>query len=155
VAWAIDAALAAGLDATAIVVGAADLEAILPPGLVVLRNDRWAEGQATSLAIAVDWADATGLDAIVVGLGDQPGLGPDAWRAVAAGDGTHPIVVATYDGVRGSPARLDRMVWPLVPRVGDEGARVLMRQRPELVGEVPCAGLPADIDTVEDLDQWS
>jgi CTP:molybdopterin cytidylyltransferase MocA len=155
VAWAVDAARDAGLDATAVVTGAVDLGAVLPADVVVLDNPRWREGQATSVATALDWADAAGFDAVVVGVGDQPQVPASAWRIVAAGDGYHPIVVATYAGARGSPARLDRSVWPLVPRTGDEGARVLMRRRPDLVGEVPCEGQPADIDTVEDLDQWS
>lgn len=155
VSWAIESAVAAGLARTAVVVGAADLTALVPPGVVVLVNDRWEAGQATSLAVAVAWAEAQGLEAIVVGLGDQPLVDPDAWRAVAAGDGVHPIVAASYDGTRGNPVRLDRPVWPLLPRAGDEGARVLMRQRPDLVGAVPCEGQPADIDTVEDLDQWN
>jgi CTP:molybdopterin cytidylyltransferase MocA len=46
-------------------------------------------------------------------------------------------------------------VWPLLPRQGDEGARVVMAQHPELVEAVACLGQPIDIDTLEDLAQWS
>jgi CTP:molybdopterin cytidylyltransferase MocA len=154
-AWAVEHAVAAGLDATAVVVGAADLSAVVPAGVAVVDNPRWTEGQATSLAAAIEWAGGGGFDAIVVGLGDQPLVLPEAWQAVAAGDPAHAIVVATYDGRRGNPVRLDRSIWPLLPRNGDEGARVLMRRRPELVGEVPCRGEAVDIDTEEDLDRWS
>jgi molybdenum cofactor cytidylyltransferase len=156
VAWAVDHAAGAGLDETVVVAGAVDLTAAIPAGVTVVTNRRWAEGQATSLAVAIEHAYAAGHDAIVVGLGDQPLVPPDAWAAVGRAPQLRiGIVVATYEGRRRNPVRLPRSVWPLLPTTGDEGARVLMRERPELVREVACAGVPADVDTVEDLETWS
>ena len=153
VAWAVEHAVAAGLDETIVVVGAVSLDGVLPAGITIVVNERWREGQATSLATAVRTAGDHGHDAVVVGLGDQPLVPAEAWAAVAATGG--PIAVATYDGHRRNPVRLDRSVWPLLATSGDEGARSLMRQRPDLVQEVACNGDPVDVDTLEDLDRWS
>lgn len=153
VAWAVDHAVAAGLDETLVVTGAVDLGTALPPGMAVIENPHWAEGQATSLQAAVAWASDAGCDAIVIGLGDQPLVPPDAWRAVAASKS--PIAVATFDGQRRPPTRLASSVWPLLPIDGDEGARTVMAGHPELVEAVACAGQAIDIDTVEDLARWS
>jgi CTP:molybdopterin cytidylyltransferase MocA len=158
VTWAVEAAVEAQLDATLVVTGAVSLDGVVRAGVDVVHNPDWAEGQATTLAVAIEWAGRLGLDAVVVGLGDQPLVRPEAWVAVARAidvGGSRPIVAASYDGRRGNPVRLDRVVWPLLPRTGDEGARVVMRERPDLVAEVPCAGEGADIDTREDLDRWS
>jgi CTP:molybdopterin cytidylyltransferase MocA len=95
-----------------------------------------------------------GHAAVVVGLGDQPLVQAEAWRLVAQA-GTKPVAVATYEGVRGNPVRLSSMVWPLLPTTGDAGARLVMRRRPDLVVEVACPGRSADIDTVDDLAEWS
>ena len=153
VSWAVEAAVAAGLDETIVVVGAVDLTGVLPAGVTVVDNHAWQSGQASSLRAAVGWADHEGHAAVVVGLGDQPLVPAAAWEAVAADP--HPIAVASFGGSRRPPVRLAREVWPLLPVSGDVGARTLIASRPDLVGEVACGGEPADVDTVEDLTRWS
>ncbi len=153
VSWSVEAALAAGLDETAVVTGDDDLADLLPPAVTRLPNPDWASGQAGSLQVAVAHAGAVGHDALVVGLADTPFVPTEAWQAVAATEG--PIVTAEFDGERRPPVRFARDVWPLLPTEGDEGARPLLRQRPDLVTAVPCAGVPVDVDTQGDLERWS
>jgi molybdenum cofactor cytidylyltransferase len=153
VAWALDAALAGGLDETVVITGGEDLRGVVPAGVTILDNPEWADGQATSLQVAVRHAEAQGHDAVVIGLGDSPMVPAEAWRAVAGVNA--PIVTAEFDGARRPPVRLAREVWPLLPTDGDDGARVLLQRRPDLVSAVPCAGDPRDVDTEGDLEQWS
>ena len=153
VCWAVEAARSAGLAETWVVTGAVDLSALLPADVEQLPNPDWAAGQATSLQRAVAAARAQKRAAVVVGLGDQPLVPAAAWRSVGAAPGE--IAVATYDGRRRNPVKLSAAVWDLLPRTGDEGARSLVRSRPDLVEEVPCDGDPVDIDTREDLLRWS
>jgi molybdenum cofactor cytidylyltransferase len=148
--WAVDAARTAAIGPVLVVVGAVDLTGVLPDDVTIVANADWARGQASSLRAGVAAAAAAGADAVVVGLGDVPGVPPEAWRAVAGARG--PIATASFDGVPSPPVRLERSVWDDLPADGDEGARVLLRSRPELVTEVPVAGSPADVDVVADLD---
>jgi len=149
--WSLEQLLRAGFDDVVVVTGAVDLR--VPDGVATVHNPRWAEGQATSLAVAIDRARQRELQAVVVGLADQPFVLAEAWQAVAEAPGA--IAVATYDGRRGNPVKLDASVWDLLPVEGDAGARVVIGMRPELVTEVACAGSPADIDTPEDLRRWN
>ncbi len=157
VSWAIEAAHTASFERLYVISGAVPIAEIASAAsggtAVVVENDNWRSGQASSLAAAIDAAQAEGFDAVVIGLGDQPLVPAEAWRAVAKGEG--PIVVASFGGKRRPPVKLDKSVWNDVPRDGDEGARNLFRLRPELVSEISCAGNPVDIDTIEDLDQWN
>lgn len=132
---------------------AGDLDPALALGVTEVSNPNWRLGQATSMGVGIERADRDGHHAAVVGLADQPLVNGDAWRAVA--EATGPIVTATFDGRRRPPVKLERAVWPLLPRSGDEGARSLIKLRPDLVSEVPCMGNPIDIDTMEDLRKWS
>jgi CTP:molybdopterin cytidylyltransferase MocA len=148
-------AVAAGLDEVVVVQGAVDLTDLLPVGIGALTNRRWDDGIATSLQVAVVHARSAGHAAVVIGLADQPGIPAEAWTAVAAAPNEPPIAVATYGGRRANPVRLAAAAWDLLPVTGDEGARALMRGRPELVREVPCIGEAHDVDTLEDLRRWS
>jgi len=156
VSWAVDAALGAGFAQTIVVTGAVDLAHVLPDDVTIIENEDWTSGIATSLAGAIMLAGSANprIDAVVVGLGDQPLIVTECWRSVGAVDEA-PIAVATYDGERRNPVRLASTVWPLLPVSGDHGAGALMRKRPDLVREVPCTGLAVDIDTQEDLGRWS
>lgn len=154
--WSIENAAAARLDALYVVRGAVDLPvpALAADAVRFVRNDRWHDGLASSLQVGIARARRDGHAAVVVGLADQPLVQAEAWRRLARTTST-PIAVATYEGERGNPVRLSSMCWPLLPTTGDAGARVVMRRRPDLVTEVPCPGRSADIDTVDDLAEWS
>jgi CTP:molybdopterin cytidylyltransferase MocA len=158
VARSVGAAVASDVGPVLVVWGATELDDVLAEavaaGVELVENPRWASGQATSLQAGVRRAAELGATVVVVGLGDQPGVPPVAWQMVAS-TGSAPIVTATFGGRRSPPVRLDEEVWSMLPVGGDEGARAVMRVRPDLVGEVACPGNPSDIDTVEDLRRWS
>lgn len=138
-----------------VVTGAIDLSH-LTDGLTVLHNPQWASGQHSSVATALRYAAEHGYLDVVIGLGDQPFISAESWQSVASTDGD--IVVATYDGARGNPVKLAQSVWAdflSITDTPDAGARTLMHLHPELVREVACKGVSADIDTTEDLSQWT
>jgi molybdenum cofactor cytidylyltransferase len=153
VSYALDALAGSGLPLLVVVTGAVDLDDLLPAGVISIANPDWEGGQATSLASAVAWARPRDIEAIVIGLGDQPGVTAASWTAVAGVSATA-IAIATYGGRRGHPVRLAREVWDRLPTEGDAGARSLIGSAPALVTEVPCVGDPADVDTIEDLARW-
>ena len=113
---------------------------------------RWQEGQSASLACGLEaLADC---EAVVVTLGDQPRLSPDAIRRVIAarGEGAQ-AVRATYGGDPGHPVLLEQQLFERMRDVsGDHGARNLLMSAQ--VREVPCDDLGGgeDVDTPAELD---
>lgn len=157
VAWALDAALASGLRPVLTVVGyrGGDVRAALPSdrGIVVVDNPEWEEGIASSLRAALTaLTPMTDVDAVAIGLADQPLVGSGAYQRVSAVAGD--LVVPRYDGQPGNPVKLARSLWPEALELrGDVGARSLMRDR--VVDWIDCTGTgsSADVDTLEDLER--
>ena len=114
--------------------------------------ERWDEGQAASLACGL--SELAECEAVVVTLGDQPRMSPDAIRRVidSRGDG-FAAVRATYSGAPGHPVLLERNLFESFRDVtGDHGARNLLLS--VSVRDVPCDDLGGgeDVDTPAELD---
>jgi molybdenum cofactor cytidylyltransferase/nicotine blue oxidoreductase len=145
-----------GLRPALLVVGhqGSRVDRFAPQGTTVVRARGWRHGIARSLHAALDalepWAQ---VGAVCIGLADQPRVGAEAYRRLAAAfDEGASLAVATYGGVRANPVLVGRSLWPEARALdGDEGARALMRTHP--VVEVGCDGTgdPTDVDTIDDL----
>jgi CTP:molybdopterin cytidylyltransferase MocA len=112
---------------------------------------RWAEGQSASLACGL--AELTDCEAVVVTLGDQPRVSPDAIRRVIAARNGAAAVRATYAGNPGHPVLLERELFEQLRNVtGDKGARNLLLSAQVL--DLPCDDLGGgeDVDTPAELD---
>jgi molybdenum cofactor cytidylyltransferase len=114
--------------------------------------ERWDEGQAASLACGL--AELADCEAVVVTLGDQPRMSPDAIRRVISARGNGAAAVrATYHGAPGHPVLLERDLFESFRDVtGDHGARNLLLS--VQVRDVPCEDLGGgeDVDTPAELD---
>jgi len=112
---------------------------------------RWEEGQSASLACGL--AELTDCEAVVVTLGDQPRVAPDAIRRVIEARNGASAVRATYGGSPGHPVLLERDLFSALRDVtGDKGARNLLMSVSVL--DVPCDDLGGgeDVDTPAELD---
>ena len=118
-------------------------------------NERYAEGQSTSLAAGLRALDPASGSAIVL-LADQPGIQArhlrslmDAYRE----RGSEIVRIRFRDGP--GPALLARSVWDeAMALAGDTGARVLFEARPDRVRWVAFdEETPVDVDRRADLEE--
>jgi len=122
----------------------------------LVHEPAYAGGMATSLRRGVSTLDSS-VDAVLVALGDQPALRPQAYQRVAAAwrDSGAAIVVPRYAGsdAPSHPALFDATVFgELLALQGDIGARVVIAREPSRVKEVRLDWpAPRDIDTADDL----
>lgn len=123
-------------------------------GVEVVENQDFGEGCSSSIAAGLSAVDNR-AEALILMLGDQPGVTPETVRTLIAGrgEGTR-LAICRYDDGRGHPIAFgramfgdlsklhgDKAVWKLLDRGGDE------------VVEVPVGGpIPRDVDTREDYE---
>ncbi|HEY2163342.1 MAG TPA: nucleotidyltransferase family protein [Gemmatimonadaceae bacterium] len=149
--------LAPLVDRLIVVVGSeaqAVTDALAGIDVTLVENPRWADGLSTSLKLGV-LAAPKETKAVVVTLGDQPGIDPALVRKVIARwrETGHPIVSTRYRGNRGHPVLLGCSVFGEVGAIsGDAGARSLMERDTTRVAFVDVdADAPPDVDTPDDL----
>lgn len=115
-------------------------------------NSRFMEGMGTSLATGVS-ALGTGIDAVLVMLGDQPGLSSQIVIRLLAAYLEHrkPVTMPRYGTQPGPPTLFARSLFPALLRLeGDAGGKQLVSKQPELVCFVPFR----ETEQAPDLDTW-
>ncbi len=173
----LDAVLATARDCafaqTVLALGGAAAEverAVDTSGCEVVLNPDFGEGCASSIATALA-ALRPDTDAVVLLLGDQPGVRAASVRAVlgalqltgsgaplagtgagAAPAGSGGIAVCRYDDGVGHPLAFARRLLPALAALhGDKAVWKLLEQRADDVVEVRTPGpVPLDVDTEED-----
>ena len=120
-------------------------------GAEVVVNDAYGEGCSSSIAAALGAVDPR-AGALVLMLGDQPGVDAATVATLLAGRGDAPLAVCRYDDGRGHPIAFGRDVFAeLAGLHGDKGVWRLLDRRAEDVVEVAVPGpIPRDVDTQDD-----
>ena len=151
----------AALDEVVVVLGLAAEEiraAVDFGGVKVVDNPVFAEGCSSSYRAGIGATDANS-DAIMIILGDQPGVDPEIIDRVAEvfRQGDDHIVLASYRGRKGHPMLFAKPLFKkLIDLHGDKAAWKLVDANPDLLGtadfDLP---FPGDINTVEDFERLS
>jgi molybdenum cofactor cytidylyltransferase len=157
--YAVDAASSAGVGEIVVVLGHDALRVrdalALPERSRFVVNERYADGQSTSLAVGLRALDPASEAAIVL-LADQPGIAARHVRALVAvfeADAPEILRIRFRDGP--GPAILARSVWDETMRLtGDVGARALVESEPERVRWLDIEeDTPPDVDRRADLER--
>jgi molybdenum cofactor cytidylyltransferase len=151
----VSCALGCDVDCVTVVVGhrADEVRALLPDGVTVVENPKYAEGLSTSLVAGIR-ALPDGLDGVVVLLGDMPHVTSSDVLALVGAFRPGSVCVPTVEGRRGNPVLWSRAFFERILELdGDRGARSILESSRENVVEVPLEnrGLLLDVDTPEDL----
>ena len=122
-------------------------------GIDVVLNPDYAQGMSTSLQCGLATLRAE-ISSVLVITCDQPLVsGAHLEKILDTGaSGDYPIVATDYGDYSGVPMLLARSVWPMAETIqGDQGARVLLRLRPDLASYVSSEdpAMSLDVDTPE------
>ena len=147
-------ARACGFDQLVVALGGAadEVQATVDlSGAEVVVNRVFGTGCSSSIAAAMAVVDPR-AQALVLLLGDQPGVTTDSVRALVAGRGDATLAVCRYDDGRGHPFAFGRAVFgDLMALHGDKAVWKLLDRAGDDVVEVAVPGpVPLDVDTWED-----
>ncbi|MHB1673913.1 MAG: nucleotidyltransferase family protein [Acidobacteriaceae bacterium] len=156
---AINLAIAAGVAPVFVVLGADANEIQRQSQLrecIVVRNEAWREGMASSirLGVAAVMGNAPDASGAMVLVCDQPGLSADHLRALLNAHRADPksIAASRYAGRAGVPVVFPRALFPaLLELNGDQGARAMLQQSGLAVDAIDFPGGELDLDSPEDL----
>jgi molybdenum cofactor cytidylyltransferase len=120
---------------------------------IVINADH-VNGQSTSLKAGLS-AIADESAAVLFILGDQPLVGPEVMNALVEcyRQQSAPIIIPTYQGNRGNPVLIDRVVFPRIESLeGDVGARILFDAYGDRLHEIEMGNenIMFDVDTLGD-----
>ena len=127
-------------------------------GVRCVVNERYRAGMTTSVQCGIA-ASQEGIGAVsgyLICLGDQPGIGPGAMRAVVAaatGNCGRGIVIPRFRGRRGHPIFGNADYADEIARLGeDQGLNQVTRRHPDDTAQIDVEdeGVLADLDTPED-----
>ncbi|MDP4285363.1 MAG: nucleotidyltransferase family protein [Bacteroidota bacterium] len=156
----VDAALQTTMRPVIVVLGAnsgavkKELEGM---GTVVVENEEWQEGMASSLRCGLDAVrkGSTDIDGIIFMVCDQPYVTKSLLDSLllAQHETGLPIVASSYDGKEGTPALFHKSFFAKLKELeGDTGARKLIQKNEGKVTTVVFPKGVIDIDTITDYE---
>ncbi len=150
----VDVARRCRFDQTIVAIGGAAeevAERVDLEGTDVVVNEEFGAGCSSSIAAALGALDER-CEVLVLMLGDQPGVRPEAVAALVAGLGNAPIAVCRYEDGRGHPIAFSRALFAdLAELHGDKGVWRLLDRAGADAAEIVVPGpIPLDVDTEED-----
>jgi molybdenum cofactor cytidylyltransferase len=152
-------ALASGAAPIFVVLGAHAEEILLECELldcILIRNEAWAEGMASSLrvGIAAVLENAPAASGAMVLVCDQPGLSAEHLRCLldAHTEDRNRVAASGYAGRAGVPAIFPRGLFSaLLELKGDQGARTLLHQPGAAVATIDFPAGELDLDSPADV----
>jgi molybdenum cofactor cytidylyltransferase len=156
--WVLRDVEASSLDRVVLVAGGAADEALAgldPKRAQVAYNDSYGTGCASSLLAGLDAAGSP--DAMMLVLGDMPGVDPTVIDAVRADWERHRpwAAVTRYGDEPGHPFVFSAAAFPTLRELhGDKAVWKVLDAQPERVRQVPLdRPLPVDVDTWDDYEE--